>query len=112
MVIINAAITMHKKAGNKLKTSKFSVVSIVAITIISISMIIMTTTIVTETYDLVILNGRVKDPENGAGEVYELFMTRWVESTTQREGSFTLFRINSHPDLSKIRIGLITNYID
>lgn len=34
-----------------------------AILLVSVSMITMTTAIATETYDLVILNGRVMDPE-------------------------------------------------
>ena len=47
-----------------MKTTKLTLILIVAILVISISMITMMTAIAAEMYDLVILNGRVMDPES------------------------------------------------
>ena len=47
-----------------MKATKLTLILIVAILVISISMITMMTAIAAEMYDLVILNGRVMDPES------------------------------------------------
>ena len=51
-----------EKGGNKMKR-KFTVLFIAMISVISMCMMRVTNAIAAETYDLVILNGRVMDPE-------------------------------------------------